>query len=137
MLVAEIAAGTNDASFDLNGDASVDKADLAEWLSAAAQENGLSLPYLSGDADLSGTVNANDLNAMALNWQENVATWSGGDFTADGSVNSSDLNELGLNWQQSIPLAASQSVPEPSGLLLLLVGGLFAGVCRFKNSSDE
>ena len=121
MLVAEIAAGTNNASFDLNGDASVDKADLVEWLSAAAQENGLSLPYLSGDADLSGTVDANDLNAMALNWQENVTTWSGGDFTADGMVTPADLNELALNWRRSIPSAASpEGVPEPSTEILLL-----------------
>jgi hypothetical protein len=119
MLVTEIVAGTNDASFDLNGDAVVDTADLAEWLSAAAQENGLSSPYLSGDADLSGTVNANDLNAMALNWRGEVSTWSGGDFTASGSVDAADLNELALNWQQSVPAAAA--VPEPSGLSLMLI----------------
>ena len=116
MLVAEIFVGT------------ADKVNLAEWLSAAAQENGLSSPYLLGDADLSGTVNANDLNAMALNWQKNVATWSGGDFTASGRVDAADLNALALNWQQSSATsAASEIVPEPGGfgVVILAFGTLW------------
>lgn len=114
-------------SFDLNADTKVDRADLEGWLSAASQENGLSQPYLSGDADLNGSVNASDLNAMALNWQEDVTTWSGGDFNGSGRVDAADLNELALNWQQSVPAAAA--VPEPSGwnlTLILLMTSLLA-----------
>lgn len=115
-----------DAQLDLNTDGQVDTGDLDEWLAAAAAENGFALPYLKGDANLDGIVGAADLNALALNWQQNVSLWSGGDFTADGVVDSVDLNELGLNWQQSIPLASSANatVPEPSASLLLLPVGL-------------
>ena len=73
---------------------------------------------------MNGVVDAADLNAMALNWRQDVALWSGGDFTADGVVDSADLNALALNWRHSIPMASSFTapVPEPSALLLTFVG---------------
>jgi len=76
--------------------------------------------YLSGDSDLDGLVDSSDLNNLALNWQQDVAVWSGGDFTADGAVNASDLNELALNWRESIAVAAP--VPDPSPWLLATLG---------------
>ena len=77
---------------------------------------------MAGDTNLDGTVDAADLNALALKWRNSVAGWSVGDFTADGLVNSADLNALALNWRQSIPAAASSnaSVPEPPSLVLTL-----------------
>ena len=63
---------------------------------------------------------------MALNWQQEVALWSAGDFTADGLVNVDDLNLLALNWQQSIPDAGINAiVPEPSTIALALSWILF------------
>ncbi len=79
-------------------------------------------------------LDVSDLNAVGVNWQQDVSMWSKGDFDASGTVDASDLNEIGINWQQSIPLAAAQSVPEPSGILLLFVAGLLAGGSRFRNS---
>ncbi len=85
-LVAEIAAGGNAASFDLTGDGFVDTADLTSWLAEAGAANlGPGLSYLSGDADLSGAVDAVDLNQVGINWQQQVAAWSAGDFTANGT----------------------------------------------------
>ena len=107
------------AATDINGDGTVDTADVAEWLSSAATENGLASPYLDGDANLDGSVNAEDLNAMAVNWQTSGKVWSTGDFTGEGDVNAPDLNALAINWQQSVPAAAA--VPEPSGLILTLI----------------
>jgi hypothetical protein len=122
-LVGEIVAGTNNPSFDLTGDGTVDTADLATWLSVGAEHNGFAAAYLAGDSDLDGSVDSVDLNNLALSWQEDIARWSAGDFTADGSVNSADLNELALTWRESIPVGASRSpVPEPSSLLLFVVG---------------
>jgi hypothetical protein len=121
MLVGEIVRGNDSNWFDLTSDDIVDDTDLNQWLSDAAGHNGFGEAYLSGDANLDGSVNAADLNELALRWQSSVARWSGGDFTADGIVDSADLNELALNWRQSIPVADSNAaVPEPSSLLIAL-----------------
>lgn len=119
LLVGEIVANNGDTDFDLNGDGAVDDMDLSTWLSDAARDNGFGQPYLQGDANLDGSVNAIDLNALALRWQQQIATWSNGDFTADGTVNAADLNVLAINWQQEIPTAAP-AVPEPTSAFLLL-----------------
>lgn len=119
LLVGEIVANNGDTNFDLNGDGAVDDMDLSTWLSDAARDNGFGQPYLPGDANLDGSVNANDLNALALRWQQQIATWSGGDFTANGTVDAADLNVMAINWQQEIPTAAS-AVPEPTSAWLLL-----------------
>ncbi len=120
-LVTEIAAGTNDPSFDLTGDTLVNGEDLTLWRGDAATANGFGSPYLLGDANLDGTVDAGDLNQVGINWQAAIATWSAGDFNGDGGVNAADLNDLGIAWQQSIPsLAAAHAVPEPGTLLMCL-----------------
>jgi hypothetical protein len=129
-LVGEIVAGTNDAVFDFSGEGTVDDADLTQWLSEAATHNGFSEAYLHGDSNLDGSVDATDLNNLALNWRKDVARWSAGDFKPDGVVDSGDLNELALNWHQAISTAstANSPVPEPSALFLMLVGLTLA--CR-------
>lgn len=115
-----------DSVFDLDANDIIDINDVDQWLAAAASQNGFSEPYLSGDADLNGTVDAADLNALALNWQQNVTRWSGGDFTGNGAVNAADLNRLALNWQSSVPLAAAtQNLPEPSAAVLLLFAAVW------------
>ena len=114
-LVGEIVAGTDNSVFDLTEDGAVSDADLSQWLSAAATENSFSPPYLSGDANLDGSVDSADLNNLGQNWLGHPNTWQLGDFNADGNVDVDDLNELGQNWQRAIPRAASQkAVPEPS-----------------------
>jgi hypothetical protein len=127
-LVGEIIAGTNNPDFDVTSDGNVDNSDLSQWLADAAQANGFAEPYLLGDSDLDGSVNAADLNNVGLSWQQSPNTWSGADFTANGIVGAEDLNVLGLNWQSTIPVAAASAVPEPStGSLigfLLAAGGL-------------
>ena len=130
-LVGEIVAGTHGALFDLSGEGIVDDTDLAQWLLGAATHNGFGDAYLTGDSNLDGFVNATDLTNLALNWQQEAARWSAGNFTAsDGIVNAADLNKLALNWQQSISLAATVSspVPEPSVLLLAVVGLVLAAL---------
>jgi hypothetical protein len=124
LLTAEIAAGGNDSALDINGDGSISIDDLDEWLSQAATENGLSAPYLLGDANLDGTVNAGDLNDLGQRWLLNDSAWSHGDFTADGVINAADLNVLGQRWLQQVPAAAASAVPEPSALSLLLLAAL-------------
>ena len=134
-LVGEIVAGTYDYYFDLTDDQAIDNDDLNQWLSEAATENGFAAPYLLGDANLDGSVDATDLNALALSWRQDTALWSAGDFTADGKVDAADLNGLALNWRQSIPTASNEPVPEPAALFLAVIGlGL---ICRrYTNVND-
>ncbi len=125
---------TGDIVCDLDGDGDCDVADISmltdqagvtrdeilEWLQDAGEENGKSGPYLMGDANLDGIVNANDLNSVGQNWQATNKNWGTGDFNGDDLVNAGDLNEVGQNWQQVTPAAAqTAAVPEPSAIALL------------------
>ena len=121
-LMTDAATGATDT--DLNGDGVVDDADRDEWLVLAGDKNGFSGPLFVGDSDLNGTVDAADLNALALSWREVDHKWTSGNFSVDGGpgVNAADLNALALNWRESVTLAG-QAVPEPStfgGMLLAL-----------------
>lgn len=119
-LVGEIIAGTNLSSFDIDPDGVVDQGDLSVWLEiAGAAKQASQNAFLSGDTNLDGNVNAQDLNNLALNWQGSPNTWCGGDFTASGAVDAADLNELGLNWQQSSAASLATVVPEPNLLVAL------------------
>ena len=125
ILVGEIAGGNMDPSLDMNEDGEVNLLDVDEWLSLAGNANlGEGRSYLGGDANLSGVVDAADLNQVGLNWQTNVSAWSAGDFNADGAVSAPDLNVLGINWQQSALAASTAAVPEPSSCLLVIMSGL-------------
>ena len=101
-IVAELVTGGGNTLFDLSRDGVVDDLDLSQWLTKAAEHNGLDSAYLPGDANLNGVVDSVDLNALALNWGNDVSRWSLGDFGADGRVDAADLNALAINWQQSI-----------------------------------
>lgn len=116
------ALGTGSPRFDLDGSGgTIDLADRDAWLTMAGNEN-IGVPFVLGDTDLNGRVDATDLNNLGLNWQRvDVDSWELGDFNGDQTVNASDLNDLGLNWQHGVPAAAS-AVPEPIGSMLLIVG---------------
>ena len=123
LLTSEVFAMTDNSTFDVTGDDVVDKADVTAWLSDAAEYNGFSEAYLEGDANLDGSVDAGDLNNLALSWRQDVAFWSAGDFNVDGRVGAADLNALALNWRSGVAAAASApAVPEPSSITLLLLG---------------
>jgi hypothetical protein len=92
-LTNEIAAGTNNLSFDMTGDGSVDLDDRDAWLVEAGAANLPSgNPYLLGDANLDGVVDGTDFN----NWNANKFTfsadWCSSDFNADGVVDGADFN---------------------------------------------
>ncbi|OVE76070.1 hypothetical protein BVX98_06610 [bacterium F11] len=57
---------------------------------------------LEGDVNLDKTVNAVDLNIIALHWNQ-PGTREEGDLTGDGMVDQDDLNIVSANWQQSCP----------------------------------
>jgi autotransporter-associated beta strand protein len=98
---------------------------------------------LLGDADLSGTVDFNDLARLAQHYNTNLAQtsnqswWYSGDFTYDGQVNFDDLTRLAQNYNAALPAEASftpdfagdltrafASVPEPSVTVFATFAGL-------------
>ena len=127
MLMNEVAAGTNDAAFDLSGDGLVNDTDRDDWLALAGPQNGFAGGFLVGDSNLDGIVDAEDLNALGVSWQSANNNWSNGNFTG-GGIDAADLNALALNWRESVPLAAANSaVPEPATITLALLSmALFA-----------
>ena len=93
----------------------------------------LMTPTLSGDSNIDGSVNGTDLNTVLSNYNqtitgENKTRWLAGDFNCDGSVNGTDLNTVLSNYNQSVSFSSAAAVPEPSTLLLLILGlvGLLA-----------
>jgi hypothetical protein len=63
---------------------------------------------IQGDANLDGTVNFNDLLALARNYNVSGAnvTWGVGDFDYNGIVNFNDLLALARNYNQALPAGA-------------------------------
>ena len=97
-LVAEIVAGTNTPTFDLNGDGQVNRADLDKWLDDAPDINGLSITrYLYGDANLDAVVDGTDFGIWNSHKFTAAAGWCRGDFNADGRVDGSDFGIWNAN----------------------------------------
>jgi hypothetical protein len=130
-LMQEIVAGTSDPLFDMTGDGAVNLDDRDAWLASAGVQDEQPGPYLPGDANLSGMVGSEDLNALALGWQGDSNNWSDGNFDAGAGATAGDLNLLALNWQQSSGAAAANAVPEPStGWALAFMLGLSGFLVR-------
>lgn len=132
-LVFEIAAGTNGAAFDLDGDGSVNLSDRDAWLTAGgaavlASKN----PFPLGDQDLNGKVDSSDLGLMLNNFgaTEGIA-YTGGDLNADSNVDSTDLGLL-LNGFGQSAASGAVAVPEPNAISLVMLA-LLAFVCRVRN----
>ncbi len=131
-LVAEIAAGSNSASFDLSGDGAVNGTDLELWLvEAGSRKTSTGAAYLAGDANLDGFVDVSDFNIWNSHKFENAAGWCGGDFSADGFVDVSDFNI----WNSHKFQSATRPVPEPSAMSFwVVVGWVVVLKRRFRNA---
>jgi hypothetical protein len=127
-LTAEIAAGTNGASFDLTADGVVNIADLDVWLSDAAIANGLGSSYLYGDANLDGSVNGADFVIWNSSKFTSDTAWCAGNFNGDGAVDGADFviwNSNKFMTSDTITArhsshAALQAVPEPNAHYIVL-----------------
>jgi autotransporter-associated beta strand protein len=95
---------------------------------------------LLGDANLDNAVDFLDLASLAQNYNSSISAnpdwWSRGDFNYDGSVDFLDLAAMAQNYNTSLPsaaitgapaafdqdlAAAFAAVPEPSGVLVMLL----------------
>jgi hypothetical protein len=118
-LTGQSAGGTNPAAYDLTGDSLVNTDDVNAWVMNLF--NGW-----IGDTDLDGEFNSGDLVIVLASgtYEADVASvWSTGDFTGDGRTNSGDLvAALADGGYEAGPRAAVASVPEPTALVLLMLG---------------
>lgn len=120
-LSVEVAAGTNNGTFDLTGDGNVDTADLNNWVK---EQFGTWL----GDSNLDGEFNSGDLVAIfgAGKYQNGqAANWSEGDWNGDGVFDSGDLVTAFSDGGYELGPPPANQVPEPTGIVLTLIG-LFA-----------
>ena len=90
-LMTDAATGATDT--DLNGDSIVDNADRDEWLVLAGRENGFAGPGVGWvTANVNGTIDATDLNALALSWRDpDDHNWTSGNFSVAGGTGVSML----------------------------------------------
>ncbi len=121
---AAIAAGATDAKYDVNGDGSVNLADHEFLIEAAA-------PMFNtyyGDSNMDGEFNSTDFVFVftAGQYEDGVAgnsSWVTGDWNSDTEFDSSDFVRAFTRGGYELgPRAAVAAVPEPSSLVLLLVG---------------
>jgi hypothetical protein len=102
------------------------------FMGQPADSTSILLRYtFDGDANLDGTVNALDFNALASNYGSGQY-WFQGDFNDDGVVGSGDFALLAANYGQTMPtsgdvVATGVVVPEPAlGGGMLMLAGLFS-----------
>lgn len=120
-LVAHIATGGSNVAFDLSGDGLVDQTDLTQWRTIAGAINlPAGNPYRVADANLDGVVDGSDFGIWNSNKFTTTAAWCRGDFNADGVVDGSDFGLWNSNKFTSSD--ASRSVPEPSWVVMLVLG---------------
>ena len=121
LLRAEVAAGTNTASFDVTGDGLVDFEDIQFFVGDSSKLN----TYI-GDANLDGQFNSSDFVIVFQNgkFEQDVdATWADGDWDGDNRFDSGDFVVAfqGGGFEAG-PKAGVSAVPEPSGIGLFLLG---------------
>jgi probable HAF family extracellular repeat protein len=80
-------------------------------------------PAISGDANLDGRVDVNDLTIVLAHFGQSGMTWTEGEFTGSGTVDVNDLTIVLANYGKSQNIGSSAgpptAVPEPASLGLL------------------
>ena len=120
--------------FDLNSNNIINQADLRQWLSLAGTENGYASPFLRGDTDgvgnifpASRTVDITDFDNFLNGFTGSCLNWRCGNFNGDNDV---DITDFSNHFLPNFIMTGggtygpNQSIPEPSTLLLLGMGGL-------------
>ncbi len=129
MQAAAIKSG--DLAFDLTGDGAVNFDDRLNWVKT------LKKTWI-GDANLDGVFNTTDLIDVFQGGkfeQDQMASWTEGDFDGDMRFGTADLlvafQDGGF---EKGPIAATSAVPEPSSIILTLMGVMgLLGMARRRN----
>ena len=132
-LVQLVASNVQNPSFDLNGDGTLDQADVAAWLvEAGAAELPSGNPFLAADANLDGVVDGQDFIAWNNNKFSATAAFCAGDFDANGIVDGQDfIRWNSLKFTSSDAIAA---VPEGSPALFWLPCLLLGSGARWRRA---
>ena len=129
LLLAEVAAATNNPDFDVTGDGSVNLVDILSYVGSAETLN----TYM-GDANLDGEFNSSDFVAVftaGLFETGNPATWATGDWNGDGIFGSGDFVTAFTDGGYELgPKPAPANVPEPNSILLVLLGAI--GIIQYR-----
>ncbi|MCA9263627.1 MAG: hypothetical protein KDA60_07245 [Planctomycetales bacterium] len=106
---------TYSTRWDINVDSHIDRRDYLAWMELAADRNQNGQPYLPGDANLDGVVDATDYRLLENNLLRPVystspsAYWCRGDFNFDAQIDGQDFNL----WNQY--KFQSTASPAPAG----------------------
>ncbi len=115
------AVGSDDLTFDANGDGSVTPDDRTTWVQQLANT-------WFGDSNLDGEFNSGDLVAVFATGKyelDEFATWAQGDWNGDQRFGSGDLVTAFADGGYEVgPRNGVAAVPEPSAVLLLVIGML-------------
>jgi hypothetical protein len=119
--------GSHPKRYDLTDDDLVDGDDRDVWV------HELKRTYF-GDANLDGEFNSSDMTqvfAAGKYESDNYANWSHGDWDGDGLFDSSDMVTAFVDaGYEKGPRATVATVPEPTSVLLLILGTLSVLVAR-------
>ena len=116
LLAMESAAGTNNPSFDINGDGSVNGLDVTAWA------KDLHNSWI-GDANADGEFNSGDFVQVfgAGKFEtDQDAKWSEGDWNGDGKFNSGDFVAAFSDGGFELGPRAVATVPEPSSIVVAI-----------------
>ena len=128
-LSAEVRNATNNAAFDLNGDAVVDETDRVVMVEQL-------LNTYFGDSNLDGEFNTSDFVSVFTTgeFEDGVAgnsTWATGDWNGDGEFGTGDfVLAFSAGGFEEGPRVATASVPEPSTFVMSLTVGVLAFLRR-------
>ena len=135
-LTTAIRDGVTSARFDLNNDGIVNTADRTGWVVDVKQT-------WFGDANLDGEFNSGDFVQVfsAGEYEDAVdgnSTWATGDWNGDGDFNSGDfVVAFGDGGFEIGPRNAVSSVPEPSGLGLVLAAMMTISFAVRRNRANS
>ena len=107
LLSIEVLAGTDDAFYELTGNASVDQADRVLWVETLVGTN-------FGDTNLDGLVDFADFLNQSGGFGKAIG-WAFGDTDGDLIVGFADFLELSSNFGTGELFEPAAAVPEPTG----------------------
>ena len=90
-----------------------------------------------GDVSGDNWVGGDDLTIILEHWDQSDVTRGQGDLNGDNFVGGDDYTEVLTYWGAGIPpQSVTTAIPEPTTLVLLLLGGLAALIRRSRCFND-